>query len=256
MQYIKKFLLIPYWLWLIIVFLMFLVSSTIISSLLLLLLQKKAQKPLIALYKTWSALFFAAALIRVETENSQVTRQNNPAIIISNHGSNLDMFIGAYVVPLNTKPLAKVQLKKMPLLGFLFSTVCVLIDRTSRESREKGSRKLIQELQKGYSIFIYPEGTRNRGNQPVNAFFDGAFRFAIEGQVPLIAMCTVGARSITPSDGYAVRPGKIQVTFLGPYHTKGLNQHDLPALKEKIHNDMYAYIGKHDPLFRDSKLTA
>jgi 1-acyl-sn-glycerol-3-phosphate acyltransferase len=255
-QIAKKLLLIPYWIWLILVFLAFLVSSTLISSLFLLVLRKKAQRPLIALYKIWSTLFFAAALIRVKLENKEIVKANNPAIIVSNHGSNLDMFIGAYALPLNTKPLAKVQLKKMPLLGFLFSTACVLIDRSSKESRERGSRRLKQEMQHGYTIFIYPEGTRNRGNEPLNAFYDGAFRFAIEGQVPLIAMCTVGARSLTPSDGYSVQPGTIRVVFMGPYSTKDLTQRDLPTLKEKVFQDMYAYIGKEDPMFSQSKLSA
>lgn len=242
-------LLIPYWIWLILVFVMFLVSSTIISSLLLLLLGKKAQRPLIALYKTWSALFFFCAGIRIRSINRRILKENNPAIIVSNHGSNLDMFIGAYSLPLNTKPLAKVQLKKMPLLGFLFSTVCVLIDRSSRESREKGSRRIKEEMKKGYTIFIYPEGTRNKGKEPLNAFYDGAFRFAIEGQVPIVAMCSINARGITPSDGYSVRPGTIRVIYLGPYVTAGMAANDLPLLKQRVYDDMYATIKREDPLF-------
>lgn len=255
-QLIKKLLYIPYWIWLIIVFLAFLISSTLISSLLLLVLRKKAQKPLIALYKFWSAVFFAAAGIRIKLENRKILKENNPAIVVSNHGSNLDMFLGAYTMLLNVKPLAKVQLKKMPLLGFLFSTVCVLIDRSSKESREKGSRRLKQELERGYSIFIYPEGTRNKGLEPVNPFYDGAFRFAVESGVPIIAMCIIGARSITPSDGYSVKPGVIRAIFLGPYSTKGMSSQDMPALKEKVYRDMYACIGKEDPMFSQSKLPA
>lgn len=255
-QFLKKLLFVPYWVWLFLVFLAFLVSSTLISSLLLLVLSKKAQKPLIGLYKFWAAVFFTAAFVRIRMENRKIVKENNPAIIVANHGSNLDMFLGAYALPLNTKPLAKVQLKKIPLLGFLFSTVCVLIDRSSRESREKGSRRLKQEMKNGNSIFIYPEGTRNKGNEPINAFFDGAFRFAIEGQVPIVAMCSIGARHITPSDGYAVRPGTIRIVFLGPYITEGLTPHDVQGLKERVRNDMYALIAREDPMFSASKLPA
>lgn len=246
---IAYIVLIPYWIWLSLVFLAFLVSSTIISTILLFLLRKNAQRSLIALYKFWSAIFFISAGIRIKMKNRGILKSGTPAIVVSNHGSNLDMFLGAYSMPLNTKPLAKIQLKKMPLLGFLFSTCCVLIDRSSRESREKGSRRLKEELANGNVIFIYPEGTRNKGKEPLNEFYDGAFRFAIDAQVPIVAMCSINARAITPSDGFSVRPGTIGLSFLGPYETTGLTQKDLHALKERIWREMYDTIKREDPMF-------
>jgi 1-acyl-sn-glycerol-3-phosphate acyltransferase len=90
-------------------------------------------------------------------------------------------------MPTSIKPLAKVQLKKMPLLGYLFSTVCVMVDRSSRESRERSSRAMLEELQGGATIFVFPEGTRNKGDKPLNAFYDGAFRFGIESGYPIVA---------------------------------------------------------------------
>jgi 1-acyl-sn-glycerol-3-phosphate acyltransferase len=160
------------------------------------------------------------------------------------------MFISAYSLPLSVKPLAKVQLKKMPLLGFLFATVCVLVDRRSKESRDKSSRAMMSEILSGNSIFIFPEGTRNKSQEPLNEFFDGAFRFAIESQKPLVAMCSINARNITPSDNYAVRPGTITIKFLGPYETTGLTKEDLPALKTKIREEMYQVLKTEDPMFK------
>lgn len=242
-------LLIPYWLWLIVVFLCFLVSSTMLSSLFLLVLRRKAQRPMMGLYKFWSAFFFTAGGIRVKVKNRERLYNNLPCIVVSNHGSNIDMFIGAYTMPTAIKPLAKVQLKKMPMLGFLFSTVCVLVDRSSKESREKSSRAMLEELQRGSSIFIFPEGTRNKGNKPVNAFYDGAFRFGIESGFPIVAMCAINARAIVPSDGYSVRPGTIQIHYLGPYETRNLRKEDVESLKQRIFDDMYKEIEAHDPMF-------
>lgn len=205
---------------------------------------------MMAINKFWSATFFAAGLIRIRIHNRERLYNNLPCIVVSNHGSNLDMFIGAYTMPTAIKPLAKVQLKKMPLLGFLFSTVCVLVDRSSKESRERSSRAMLEELQRGSSIFIFPEGTRNKGNEPVNTFFDGAFRFGIESGFPIVAMCAINARAITPSDGYSVRPGTIDIQYLGPYETKGLKKEDVEILKRRIFDDMYHEIGTRDPMFK------
>jgi 1-acyl-sn-glycerol-3-phosphate acyltransferase len=206
-----------------------------------------------AIYKYWSAIFFFAAGIKIKFKNRELVGKNLPCIFVSNHGSNLDFFLVSYSMPLGIKPLAKAQIKKMPLLGYLFTTVCVMVDRSSKESRERSSRAMLETLQEGKSIFIFPEGTRNKGSKPLNEFFDGAFRFGIESGFPIVAMCTIGARSITPSNGYSVRPGKIEIHYLGPYITKGLTKEDLPKLKARIHNDMYAEIKSHDPMFQSAE---
>lgn len=241
---------VPYWIWLSLVFLCFLLSSSLLSLILISILGKKAHQPMMAIYKCWSALFFFCAGIRIKTINYQLLKNNLPCIIVCNHGSNLDMFLGAYSPPISIKPLAKIQLKKMPLLGFLFSTVCVLVDRRSKESRDKSSRAMMQEIVNGNSIFIFSEGTRNKGNLPLNDFYDGAFRFAIESQKPIVAMCTINARNITPSDNYAVRPGTIKIKYLGPYETVGLTKENLSDLKQKVHQDMYNVLLNEDPMFK------
>lgn len=214
------------------------------------LLGKKAHRPTMFLYKSWSVLFFFCAGIRVKSENRKILSDNLPCIVVCNHGSNLDMFIGAYSQPTSIKALAKTQLKKMPMLGFIFSSVCVLVDRASRESREKSSRAMMIEITKGNSIFIFPEGTRNKGSFPLNNFYDGAFRFAIESQKPIVAMCTINARTINPSDSYVVRPGTIKIKYLGPYQTAGLKKEDLSELKQKIYHEMYDALLHEDSMFK------
>jgi 1-acyl-sn-glycerol-3-phosphate acyltransferase len=247
---LQKILIIPYWIWLSLFFLGFLISSAILSSLFIFILGKQAHKPTMAVYKFWGALFFLAGGIRIIQKDRDILKRSLPAIVVGNHGSNLDMFLGAYCMPLNIKPLAKIQLKKMPILGYLFATVCVLVDRSSKESRDKSSRAMMAEILKGNSIFIYPEGTRNKGNEPVNDFYDGAFRFAIESQRPIVAMCTINARAVMPSENYAARPGKITVQYLGPYETKGLTKEAVGRLKSQIHRDMFEAIREQDPKFR------
>lgn len=204
---------------------------------------------MMAVNKFWSAAFFTAGLIRIKVYNRERLFNHLPCIVVSNHGSNLDMFIGAYTMPTSIKPLAKVQLKKMPLLGYLFSTVCVLVDRSSKESRERSSRAMLEELQGGATIFVFPEGTRNTGNNPINAFYDGAFRFGVESGYPIVAMCAINARAITPSDGFSVRPGTIEIQYLGPYETKNLKRENVDELKQRIFNDMYKVIEERDPMF-------
>jgi len=246
---IFKLLHVIYMAYMAIIFILFLITSTIFSSLVLLIMKKKAHKPMMWCYKNWARIFFFMGFIRITIEGKEHLDNAVPCIVVSNHGTNLDMFLGAYSMPLLVKPLAKVELKKVPLLGFLFSTVCVLVDRKSRESREKSSRQLIKEIRNKVSIFIYPEGTRNKGKEPLNKFYDGAFRFAIEGGFPILAMCTIGGRAIGPSENYTLKPGKVKIIFLPVYESSAYNTKQIDELKDKVWQDMHDVIKANDPMF-------
>ena len=62
------------------------------------------------------------------------------------------------------------------------------MDRKSPESRAESVERMRQALQSGFSILLYPEGTRNRGDQPLTDFYDGAFRLAAETGFPMAVM--------------------------------------------------------------------
>jgi subtilisin family serine protease len=77
-----------------------------------------------------------------------------------------------------------------------------------------------------------------------------AIRFAIESGKPIVAMCTINARAVSPSDNYSVRPGIITVQYLGPYPTKHLKKENLEELKQQVFDDMYAVIKQENRMFR------
>jgi 1-acyl-sn-glycerol-3-phosphate acyltransferase len=91
--------------------------------------------------------------------------------------------------------LGKKEAARMPFFGFIINRLCILVSRKSEFSRKASYQKMKEGLDRGYSIFLYPEGTRNRTNEPVKDFYDGAFRLAIEMQKPLVVNTLVGIKS-------------------------------------------------------------
>lgn len=241
-----------YWLWAIVLMFLFLTTSVVYSAIVLLIFRKNAQPFLIACYKFWANVFCIGTFVNVKVHNYHIVKAASPCIVVSNHCSNIDMFLGAIGLPYKTKPLGKIELKKIPLLGFLFSVGAILVDRKSRESREKSIFRIREEMNKGNNVFIYPEGTRNKTKQPLGDFYDGAFRFAIESNSPLVVMISINAKQIVPATGLYLRPGRIDLYYLPVYETKNLNQTDIQELKQKVYNDMEAFILKHDPAFQKS----
>ena len=90
-------------------------------------------------------------------------------------------------------------------------------------------------LKDGQSIFIFPEGTRNKsGENNLLPFKDGAFRLAIDLQVPILPQVYINTDYIMPYKPLLMRPARIDVYYLDPISTEGLTMQDLQNLKEQV----------------------
>jgi len=69
----------------------------------------------------------------------------------------------------------------------------------------------------GMHMCIYPEGTRNKSNQPLKEFHEGAFRLAKDTGKPIMPAVIFGtARMLPTKGGMTFRPGKLEMHFLDP----------------------------------------
>ena len=92
--------------------------------------------------------------------------------------------------------------------------------------------KGLASLEPGWSVLIYPEGTRTSDGN-LQPFKKGAFRVAIGTGLPIMPITTNGAFWLMPKKTMNIRPGHITVTFGEPIPTQGLTEADLPWLMEK-----------------------
>lgn len=97
---------------------------------------------------------------------------------------------------------------------------------------------LKEVLRRGISILIFPEGTQNRTAEPLQPFYDGAFRIAIEMQQPILPMVILNAGKLMPPRSMHIEPGTITIRINPEIPTKGLTNADLPALRERVRSEM------------------
>ncbi len=165
-------------------------------------------------------------------------------VIVANHKSNYDAPVAAASTMGNVRFLIKNELLKVPLLGSLFKRTAVSVDRSSPESRRRSMEVLAAYLAQGDSIFLFPEGTRNKTrDQVLIPFKDGAFRLAIELQVPVLPMVYINTQTVMPNKPLIMRPGTIHIYELDPIPTIGLQLEDVATLREQVRSVMQqAYI--------------
>ncbi len=196
--------------------------------------------------RCWAWAFSLTSFFWIKTQNKYLINRNVPHIYVGNHGSYLDAVAVCISIPQYFSPLGKVEMAKVPVFGWMYERIVVMIDRSSKESREQSVNALKEAIGQGQSILIFPEGTMNKSEKPLADFYDGAFRIAIETQTTLMPFVTINNRNLLPRTApLKAHPGLITTVFITPVDVKGLQLEDLPQLKEKVFRLMEETILKH-----------
>lgn len=180
--------------------------------------------------------------IRYEYFGTENFKKGQSYIYVSNHTSFLDLPGLRMLLPGQFRPLAKKELKKIPIFGWIAQAATIIVDRSSPESRKKSIDKLKAALRNGISILIFAEGTQNRTKEALQPFHDGAFRIAVDTQQPILPMVVIGAGKLMPPGTINVKPGKIRIYVGKEIPTTGLTTKDAADLKQKTFEVMKGMI--------------
>ena len=194
-----------------------------------------SKRTILFLLRCWAWIFSITSFFWVRTVNKHLINLQIPHIYVGNHGSYLDAIAVCIAIPQFFSPLGKVEMTKIPIFGTIYKRIVVLIDRSSKESREQSVAALKKDISNGASVLIFPEGTMNKSNAVLSEFYDGAFRIAIETQTSLMPFVMINNRELLPRVApLMAHPGLLTTVFITPVDVKGMGMEDLPALKQKV----------------------
>jgi 1-acyl-sn-glycerol-3-phosphate acyltransferase len=161
--------------------------------------------------------------------------RGQPYVVMSNHGSLLDIPSLMGAVPGSLRMVMKEELTKVPVWGqALVASGFVPIDRKNREKAIAQLGKAKEMLGKGVSIWISPEGTRARDGM-LAPFKKGGFHLAMDLGVPIIPAWIDGAQDIIPPDQFICRyDGVVTVRFGAPIATVGHSKDNMGALMAQV----------------------
>lgn len=186
----------------------------------------------------WSWIFSVLNFIHYKIIGKDNIQKRKSYIYVSNHTSFLDIPGITMAIPGGYRPLAKKELLKIPVFGWIAKSAAVIVDRSSGQSRKKSMDHLRAILDMGISILIFVEGTQNRTREILQPFKDGAFRIAIDTQKPLLPIVVVGAGPLMRPGTIDMKPGTIKVVIGEEIPVEGLTANEVINLKEKTFNIM------------------
>lgn len=191
------------------------------------------------LNQIWCLVFFPLSFLRVKTEQEpNKLSENEPVIYVSNHGSYLDIPLLTYILPGFPAFLGKASLARIPMFGYMFRHLHITVERGSNHGRAKAFQLCSRNLAKGRSIIIFPEGSISHKIQPgLGEFKDGAFRLAIQNEVPIIPITICYNWYILPDDGHWL-PNfyRCEAVIHKPIHTRGLTEADCQKLSYRVYD--------------------
>jgi 1-acyl-sn-glycerol-3-phosphate acyltransferase len=187
--------------------------------------------------RRWSRIALWAAGVRLVLHGDEDLYQERPRVFAANHVSWYDIFTLASIIPRYTW-IAKAELRKLPLFGRAAEAAgIVFIDRDNRKAAFESYKLAAQDVKRGRSVIICPEGTRGR-DYHLRPFKKGPFVLAIASGAPIIPTLLYGTREIMPKGSFRIRSGDVQIHFLEPVPTSGYTYEDRTRLMEEVWSRM------------------
>lgn len=246
MQYL---LIIPRVLWKILFMLNFAFVLILFSPLIYVFFSKKQLFPK-SYYLTKIISYFLISIPGIFVKIKRETPANKlpeTAIYCSNHSSYLDIILAFIVIKNHFISLGKKTLEKVPILRMFFKNVHILVDRKSVSSSHKAFLRLAKYLDNATSILIFPEATISN-NGKLLPFKNGAFKLAIDKQVPIVPITFLNNWKLLQNGGFLKakgHPGICRIVVHAPIFTAGMTDKDLISLRTKVYdiisNEMNSY---------------
>lgn len=197
--------------------------------------------------KIWAHIVFWSCGLPTDVQYKYKPDPHGQYVYCANHSSYLDIPSLCYALPGYFLLMGKASLAKVPLFGYMFTRFYIAVERSKAKSRAEAIRRSKEALDKGYGLAIFPEGTIPRENLPkMIPFKDGAFRVAIEKQVPIVPVAIINNWKILPDDGtFTPRIHKMITIVCEPVITAGLTLDDVSSIKQltydRIDNELKHY---------------
>ena len=195
----------------------------------------------------WAKTLFSIIFLPVKVEIEGKLEKGKPYIFLANHFSYLDVAMMGFV-PGDAVFVGKASIRKVPFFGYYFKKLHIAVDRSRVKSRAETMRRAGLALDRGSSMVLFPEGGIYTQNPPnLVPFKNGAFRLAIEKQIPIIPV-TLSYNHVILADQKELILKRIPAKMV--LH-QALNPTDYPtedALKQRCFEVIQEQLVKDNPI--------
>ncbi|MCH4822534.1 1-acyl-sn-glycerol-3-phosphate acyltransferase [Gramella lutea] len=193
--------------------------------------------------RIWAKVIIYGMGFRLKVEADELPEIHKSYMLVANHTSMMDIMLMLVVIKQPFVFIGKKELSKIPVFGFFYRRTCILVDRNRQKSRLEAFEEAQRRLKQENSICIFPEGgVPDDRSIVLDPFKDGAFRLAIEHQIPIVPITFHDNKKRFSYEFFSGGPGKLRVKIHNFIDTKELELTCRKELKdhtyEVIHQEL------------------
>ena len=200
----------------------------------------------------FSKLLVIVMGFRLKIEVEEKIDPNKSYMFCPNHTSMMDPFVLISMVKSPIVFVGKAELKKIPVFGFFYKRICILVDRSNPKSRKEVYFKAKRRLQNGTCVAIFPEGLVPTEEVVLSPFKNGAFSLAIEHQIPIVPATYFDCKRLFSWTYFKGGPGTFRIKQHHFISTKGLTKEDLSKVKEETYQVIYNELVNDEAYMKDT----
>ncbi|MDR1496106.1 MAG: 1-acyl-sn-glycerol-3-phosphate acyltransferase [Clostridiales Family XIII bacterium] len=157
-----------------------------------------------------------------------------PVLFVSNHQGNVDIAVFMAAVTMKQHGfVAKRELEDIPYFGKWVPRIrSLMIERDDPRSTLRAFREGEEWLKQGFSLVIFPEGTRSRSDE-MHEFKKGSLRMATQTGLPIVPVSLSGSWRLFEEKGYP-QPWTVRFYVHEPIATDGLPKAELAGLNDRV----------------------
>ncbi|MFP2997875.1 lysophospholipid acyltransferase family protein [Spongiivirga sp. MCCC 1A20706] len=198
------------------------------------------------LARIWSKIILYGMGFIPIIKRAQKLNWKDSYMLIANHTSMTDIMLMLLVAKSPFVFVGKAELAKIPLFGFFYKRTCILVDRSDAKSRNSAFYAAQRRLKQGLSICIFPEGgVPEDENILLDSFKNGAFRLAIDHQIPIVPISFADNKKRFSYTFFSGSPGKMRVKVHEFIETLDLDRSSVDTLRENswkiIHDQLLTF---------------
>jgi len=188
----------------------------------------------------WARILSFFTPMWVSITGAEHAHRSRSYVVVCNHQSQYDILLVYGYLDLDLKWVMKQELRKIPGVGIGCEKAGhIFIDRNNPRRARAAVTAALNRLGDGIGILFFAEGTRSLDGR-LQAFKKGAFRLAIEQQLPVLPVTLLGTRDILPAKTLRLFPGRGRMIIHPAIETKGMDSSQLDGLMARTRETIAA----------------
>ena len=207
------------------------------------ILSEKGYPYFFKMARIWAKFILFGMGFYYKIDRNQELESHKSYMIVANHTSMTDIMLMLVTIKNPFVFVGKKELSKIPLFGFFYKRTCILVDRNCSKSKMGVFNRAQKRINQGLSICIFPEGgVPEDESVRLDTFKDGAFRLAVEHQIPIVPITFADNKKRFSYKFFGGSPGLMRVKIHSQVETLGKNNEDRKEIREEVWETIYAQL--------------